>query len=65
MGNEAPGSLRSDKICIIKNRATGATVLGWEPAQADCGDLQINAEKILSAPALEWKRAEHARHAHV
>jgi hypothetical protein len=63
MGNEAPGSLRSDKICIIKNRATGGAVSGWEPAQADCGDLQINAEKTLSAPELEQKQAEHAGHA--
>src|SRR6476659_6360470 len=55
IADEGRHALRSDKICIIKSRATGATALelGWESAQADCDDLQITAEKILAVPVAE------------
>src|SRR6476659_4820458 len=58
IAEEGRRALRSDKICIIKSRATGATALelGWESPQADCDDLQITAEKILAVPAVVWQR---------
>src|SRR5205809_356716 len=52
MADEARRSLRSGKICIIKNRATGATALALvvESPPADCDD-QITVERILAFPA--------------